>query len=963
MRRTLLILSTLLVLAGCGSDPDKGGTGTGATDAGGGGSLFDVTLGDAGTGNDVAADTGSGGVDATGSDGADVGGVAADTTVPDPCSFPANPGSGEPGAACAAPDDCDNAFCIDTPDGKRCAKTCTDCCPNGWKCEQAPGSDTVFVCLPKMGALCSPCVKDDTCLKLATGALCVAYQGDPVGGATRFCGGACGADADCPAGYACKDSAGTKGQGKQCVKATGICGCTDTAATSGAEAACTLTSAAGTCSGVRTCSTTGLGSCNAQNPAAETCNGSDDDCDGQTDEDIAPAACSVDNTFGSCKGTKTCANGGAVCDAATPVAEVCDGQDNDCDGKTDEGCDDDGDGYCPPGIGIVGLPAGCTADIATCNKSGALPAWCPKGVGDCNDAVADGKAVNPGAKELCGNNIDDDCDGATDASSGTGVDAIAPVGCKQLYPDADGDGFGALKGACLCAPTKAYPVTNNTDCDDGDKLVNPKAKEICANGKDDDCNNSENDVDAKDCVAFYVDGDGDGYGAGVSKCLCAPLDAFNATKGGDCDDKKTAVNPKAVEACNTVDDNCNGAIDEANATGCKKWYVDGDKDTYGDSNKSACLCAAAAPYTTLQGGDCDDGKYAVSPGFKEICYDGLDNNCNKQVDEEGGQGCVDYWLDADGDGYGSKTATKKCLCTKGGVKGYTATKGGDCDDSATTGSALHPGAVEVCDGKDNDCDGKTDTSCNVDGDAYCAAGKTVVGKPAVCTKGGGDCNDGDKAIYPGATEVCDGKDNNCASGVDEGCDNDGDGWCDKNMLVLGKPAVCPKGVGDCADTDASRNPGVTEICDNKDNNCTGGTDEGCDDDNDGWCDKNMVVIGKPSTCANGGGDCCDTDSLARPQTGSWFSVKNKCGSWDYNCSNTSEQRYTVKAAPKHICEGFLCTNKAECIASPQGWASTPPACGVSSTWITDYQWNGSLALPLVNTCKTSVTSQRTQQCH
>ncbi len=949
--RVVALLCALTLSAGCGSEEEPAaGNGAGLPD--GNGLIFDSA-----GGFDGSADTAAQG-DAT---------SVADVAV-DPCSFPKAPEVGDPGAACATPDDCDSGFCIDTPEGKRCTKTCTECCPTGWKCEQAPGQDTVFICLPKLGALCLPCTDDAACGALAKDALCVAYDDAAAGTSSRFCAGACDGDSDCPAGYACKDAKGTKGAAKQCLRSAGACPCTDKAVASGLESACTVSNAAGTCGGVQTCSASGLGACSAATPAGETCNGTDDDCDGETDEGIADSPCEIKNAHGTCTGTQTCSGGQQSCDAQTPAAEQCDGADNDCDGQTDEGCDDDGDGYCAQGIGIVGLPAGCTADVAKCNASGGLPAWCAKGVGDCDDSAATGKPVNPGAKETCGNQLDDDCDGVTDAP-GPGDKPADPVGCKLHYPDVDLDGFGGVNGACLCGPTQAFPVTDNTDCDDSDKQVNPKAKEICNNDKDDDCNNSQNDVDAKDCTSFYIDGDGDGYGSATagSKCLCAPLESYKATQGGDCDDKKTSVNPKAKEACNTIDDNCNGATDEADAVGCKAWYVDGDKDTWGDKDKSACLCGATPPYTTLQGGDCNDGSYAVSPGFKEICYDSLDNNCDGKTDEEDGKGCVDFWLDEDGDGFGSKKLGAKCLCDKGSVPGYTATKGGDCDDDKVTGKGTYPSATEICDGKDNDCDGKTDTGCDLDGDGWCASGKTVVGKPKSCPKGGGDCNDdpnkGGKAVFPGAKEICNGKDDNCAKGVDEGCDDDGDGYCDKNMVTVGKPAVCPKGGGDCSDTDKSRNPGAKEICDNKDNNCKSGTDEGCDDDNDGWCDANMTVVGKPSTCLKGGGDCCDGDSKAYPQASGWFSVKNKCGSWDYNCSKGFEKRWTVKAAPKHICQGFLCTDKAECVADPQGWSGSPPSCGVSSTWISDYQWDGSISYPLVNTCKTSVTSQRTQQCH
>ena len=868
------------------------------------------------------------------------------------CEFSSEPEAGDPGAACGTPEDCDSGFCVDTAEGKRCTKTCSECCPTGWRCEQAPGQDTVFVCLPKLTSLCLPCVDDAACGAPASGALCLPYKDAETGALSHFCGGACETDADCPSGYACELSKGTDGASKQCVKQGSLCACSPKAVASGAKGLCSRSNDVGVCEGVQVCGADGLGACDALVPAAETCDGVDNDCDGQTDEELSGEPCEVNNGAGSCKGVTTCKDGASVCDAPEPQQERCDGADNDCDGVTDEGCDDDGDGYCALGIEIAGLPAVCTQDKAACNGSAGLPTWCPKGIGDCLDSGASAAEVHPGMPETCGNQLDDDCDGQTDATA-EGANA---KGCTLHYVDADGDGFGGLKGACLCGPSKAYPVTDNSDCKDDNKLVNPKAKEICGNKQDDNCDNKQNEVDAVNCVNFYEDKDGDGAGTSNSQCLCEPLAAFKAKSAGDCDDKTKAVNPAAKESCNGVDDNCDGATDEANAEGCKTWYADGDGDTFGDVNKSACLCGPSKPFTTLQGGDCNDASYAINPNFKEICFNGVDDDCDSSTDEEGGKGCTDYYKDADGDGYGG--GSKKCLCEKNDVKGYNTTKTGDCDDSKA-GVGTYPGAQEICDDKDNNCDGKTDEGCNGDGDGYCAKGKIVVGKPKVCPKGGGDCDDSVNTTFPGAMEFCDGKDNNCKGGVDEGCDDDGDGWCDAKMIIVGKPAVCSSGLNDCADGNPQINPAAKEICDNKDNNCSGVVDDGCDDDGDGWCDKNMIVVGKPKVCPKGGGDCCDTDNSAKPQVSGWFDKANKCGSWDYNCSGKAEKRWTVKANAGNKCSGFTC----ECYANPEGWPGAAPACGVSGSWVYDFTWDGSFTIPFVNACTKKEYKPRTQQCH
>jgi len=206
------------------------------------------------------------------------------------------------------------------------------------------------------------------------------------------------------------------------------------------------------------------------------------------------------------------------------------------------------------------------------------------------------------------------------------------------------------------------------------------------------------------------------------------------------------VKPTA-ELCNTKDDDCDGLVDEADATGCTIYYLDADADTYGVMGSTQCLCAPTYPYTATIPGDCNDADGTVNPGMVESC-NGKDDNCNNIIDEEGATGCTTYYKDMDNDSYGL-TNDSKCLCLA--ADPYDTTADGDCNDDVNT---TYPDAPELCDGVDNDCD-KNKPSGGIDEDF--ALGDVCDGADNdSCNEGVYTCNttkDGVQCANDGATVI------------------------------------------------------------------------------------------------------------------------------------------------------------------------------------------------------------------
>ena len=743
--------------------------------------------------------------------------------------------------------------------------------------------------------------------------------------------------------------------------------------------------------GTRACVDGELAACDgAVIPRAETCNDADDDCDGSVDEGNPGGGgpCAVPAEVGVCAvGVLECSGGDFAC---VPVAEagpeVCDGQDNDCDGSADEGARSCGVGACRVTVDVCvgGQPNACVPDPPAaaddrcdnvdddCDESTdegfpRVPTSC--GVGECardGEQVCIGGVVRdscqpgqPNLNDAVCNALDEDCDGEADEDylerdSACGVGACRSQGrvrcvdgeevddcspgqdradddCDGIDDDCDGLADEDFAGSQTTCGLGECAAAGEVRCVDGQQVDScapgdAEPTDATCDGLDEDCDGSTDEAYVRRPTSCGV---GACASAGLTRCVAGVL-RDNCRPGTGADDDPT---------CDGTDDDCDGAADEDFAQAPTACGV------------GACVNAGVS--------DCVDGEQVDScqprpAAPNDAACDGIDSDCDGVADEDAGPRVVRCGVGA---------------CRRDGAARCVA---GQTVETCTPGQ---PAANDAsCDGVDDDCDGRPDEDY-VERPTECGAGVCAAVGAVTCRNGGevNTCVPGDPDA---ADDDCDGVDDNCNGVADEnfqpvrttcgvgGCravgrlecrngvrvdscepnpaaprdascnafDDDCDGRLDEDYEVV--DIAC--GVGECQvfgqrlcvqgelvrDCDPGGGGVGDATCDRRDDDCDGTSDEDFAGEAT-ECGVGACAAVGVTTCAGGVvGDTCEPGAAAE--------TDETCDGIDDDCDGTADEDF--EGAPT-VCGGGACVGAGVelCVAGEVRDSCVPAGGGVDDS--------------------------------